>query len=205
MSALALVDRYGFIRAAFTGSPDIGGKLPGSLQQQLDAPGRALLAGHGDGWGAPQVVDSLRTLAGAGRTTAGDAAPAFTLPALDGSRQALQQFEGRPLMVNFWWSGCPPCRQEMPLLQRYVDDHPGTGLLLVDPVEGVDAARSFVASIHVHAPVLLDSDGKVAAGYGVAAYPTTYFIRIDGTIASTYPGALSGDLLASHLSNLGGG
>jgi cytochrome oxidase Cu insertion factor (SCO1/SenC/PrrC family) len=204
-SALVLVDRYGFIRAAFSGAPDVGGRLPSPLQQQLDGPGRALLDGHGDGWGAPQVVDGLRTLASAGGTTLGDPAPAFALPALDGSRLSLEELRGQPAIVNFWWSGCPPCRQEMPLLQGYADAHPNVRLVLVDPVDGVDGARSFVAALHVHAPVLLDGGGRVAAAYGVAAYPTTFFLRADGTIASHYPGTLSADLLAAHVSNLGGG
>jgi len=204
-SALVLVDRYGFIRSAFSGAPDVGGTLPAPLLQQLDGPGRTLLNGHGQGWGAPQVVDSLRTLAAAGATSLGEPAPAFTLPALDGSRLSLEQFRGQPVIVNFWWSGCPPCRQEMPLLQSYADAHPNVRLVLVDPVDGVDGARAFVASLHVHAPVLLDDGGHVAAGYGVAAYPTSIFVRSDGTVASRYPGALTANLLSAHLSNLGGG
>jgi cytochrome oxidase Cu insertion factor (SCO1/SenC/PrrC family) len=205
-SALALVDRYGFIRAAFSGTPDVGGKLPGPLLQQLDGTGRTLLDGHGQGWGAPQVVDSLRTLAAAGGTSlSGDPAPAFALPALDGSRLSLEELRGQPVILNFWWSGCPPCREEMPLLQRYSDAHPSVRLVLVDPVDGVDRARAFVASLHVHAPVLLDDGGRVAAAYGVAAYPTSFFVRPDGTVASRYPGALSQDLLNAHVSNLGGG
>lgn len=204
-SALALVDRYGFIRAAFSGAPDVGGKLPAPLLQQLDGPGRSLLDGHGQGWGAPQVMDSLRTLASAGATTLGDPAPAFALPALDGSRLSLEQLHGQPVILNFWWSGCPPCREEMPLLQRYVDAHPNVRLVLVDPVDGVDGARAFVASVHVRAPVLLDDGGRVAAAYGVAAYPTSIFVRPDGTMASRYPGELSASLLDAHVSNLGGG
>jgi cytochrome oxidase Cu insertion factor (SCO1/SenC/PrrC family) len=202
-SALALVDRYGFIRAAFSGTPDLGGKLPAPLSQQLDGPGRQLLDGHGQGWGAPQVLDSLRTLASAGGTALGSTAPAFALPALDGSRLSLGEDRGQPVIVNFWWSGCPPCRQEMPLLQQYADAHPNVRLVLIDPVDGVDGARGFVASLHVHAPVLLDDGGRVAAAFGVAYYPTSFFVRPDGTIASTYVGPLAADVLASHMSNLG--
>lgn len=204
-SALALVDRYGFVRAAYTGVPDVGGRLPGPLEQQLDDAGRRLLAGHGEGWGAPQVLDSLRTLAAAARTSIGGPAPAFALDALDGRRIALEQFRGRPVIVNFWWAGCPPCRQELPLLQRYADAHPGVSLLLVDPVDGVDAARSFAESVHVRAPVLLDRDGRVAAAYRVAAYPTTFFLGAGGGVVSTYPGELDQSVLDAHLSNLGPG
>jgi cytochrome oxidase Cu insertion factor (SCO1/SenC/PrrC family) len=204
-SALALVDRYGFVRAAFTGVPDIGGRLPAPLEQQLDGAGRALLAGHGEGWGAPQVVDSLRTLAAAARSSPADRAPAFALPALDGSRLSLEELRGRPAIVNFWWSGCLPCREELPLLQRFADGHPGVALVLVDPVDGAAGARGFTATARVHAPVLLDSDGRVAAAYGVAAYPTTFFVRADGTVASRHPGPLSQELLTAHMANLTGG
>ncbi len=202
-SALALVDRYGFIRAAYTGVPDVGGRVPAALDQQLDAAGRRLLAGHGEGWGAPQVVDSLRTLAAAARTSIGGQAPAFTLDALDGRRVALEQLRGRPVILSFWWAGCPPCRQELPLLQRYADAHAGVTLLLVDPLDGVDTARSFTEAVRVRATVLLDRDGRVAAAYHVAAYPTTFFLGADGGIVSAYPGELSQGILDAHLSNLG--
>ena len=204
-SALALVDRFGFVRAAESGVPDVGGSLPAALTSQLDPAGRLLLAGHGDGWGTPQVMDKLRTLARAGQTESTPQATAFNLPTADGSRVSLEEFRGRPVILNFWWAGCPPCRQEMPLLQRYVDSHPNVGLLLIDPVDGAQGARAFTESIHVHAPVLMDGDGRVAAAYQVASYPTTFFLRSDGTIASRYPQALTPQALAAHVSNLGAG
>jgi thiol-disulfide isomerase/thioredoxin len=150
------------------------------------------------------VLDSLRTLASAGGTALGSRAPAYALPALDGSRLSLDEDRGQPVIVNFWWSGCPPCREEMPLLQRYADAHPNVRLVLIDPVDGVDAARAFVASLHVHAPVLLDDGGRAAAAFGVAYYPSSFFVRPDGTIASTFVGPLTPDVLASHMWNLGG-
>ncbi|HKF78311.1 MAG TPA: TlpA disulfide reductase family protein, partial [Candidatus Dormibacteraeota bacterium] len=204
-SALALVDRYGFIRAMDTGVPDVGGQLPGPLSAQLDAAGTQLLAGHGEGWGAPQMLDSLRTLAAAGRSTAGGDAPAFSLRALDGSRLSLEELRGRPVVLNFWWAGCPACGEEMAVLQRFADSHPNVAVVLIDPVDGTGSARAFVESQHVRAPVLLDPDGHVAAAYSVAGYPTTVFVHPDGTIGSTYPGALTPGILAAHVSNLGAG
>jgi len=72
-------------------------------------------------------------------------------------------------------------------------------------VDGAAGARAFAESVHVHAPVLLDSDGRVAAAYKVASYPTTFFLHRDGTIASRYPLALTPDSLSAHMSNLGAG
>ena len=204
-STLALVDRFGFIRAAETGVPDVGGGLPPALDPQLNQEGRRLLAGHGDGWGAPQVLDRLRTLGAAGQTETGSQATSFTLPTADGGRLSLAEFRGRPVILNFWWAGCPPCREELPLLQRYADSHQNVALLLVDPVDGAAGARAFAESVHVRAPILLDSDGRVAAAYKVASYPTTFFLHRDGTIASRYPLALTPDSLSAHMSNIGAG
>lgn len=204
-SALALVDRFGFIRAAESGVPDVGGGLPAAVEPQLNQDGRRLLAGHGDGWGAPQVLDRLRTLAAAGQIETGSPATPFTLPTADGGRLSLREFSGRPVILNFWWAGCPPCREELPVLQRYADSHQDVALLLIDPVDGAAGARAFAESVHVHAPVLLDSDGRVAAAYKVASYPTTFFLHRDGTIASRYPLALTPDSLSAHMSNLGAG
>lgn len=204
-SALALVDRFGFIRAAETGVPDVGGGLPAALDAQLNEEGRRLLAGHGEGWGAPQVIDKLRTLSASGQSESGGPATSFSLPATDGRRLSLEEFKGRPVILNFWWAGCPPCREEMPGLQRYADSHPDVALLFVDPVDGPAGARAFAESVHVHAPVMLDADGRVAAAYKVASYPTTFFLHRDGKIASRYPLALTPDSLSAHMSNLGAG
>jgi cytochrome oxidase Cu insertion factor (SCO1/SenC/PrrC family) len=204
-SAIALVDRHGFIRSAFTGIPDVGGQLPATLQAQLDDDGRQVLAGHGDRWGAPQVLDSLRALAAAGQSSTGSTAPVFSLDALDGRRVSLEELRGRPVIINFWWSGCPPCREELPLLQRYADGHPRATLLLVDPVDGIDTARGYAQSLNLRATVLLDRDSRVRSAYHVPAYPTTVFVHTDGSIASTYTGELTPERLTAHVSNLGAG
>ena len=204
-SALAVVDRFGFIRAAETGVPDVGGGLPAALDAQLNQEGHRLLSGHGEGWGAPQVIDKLRTLAASGQTETRGQATSFSLPTANGGRLSLEDFRGRPVILNFWWAGCPPCREEMPVLQRYADSHPDVTLLFVDPVDGAAGARAFAESVHVHAPLMLDADGRVAAEYKVASYPTTFFLHRDGTIASRYPLALTPDSLSAHMSNLGAG
>jgi cytochrome c biogenesis protein CcmG, thiol:disulfide interchange protein DsbE len=203
-SALALVDSHGFVRAAFTGVPDVGGQLPGPLQEQLDPAGRKLLAGRGEGWGAPAVLESLRTLSRAASSQpSGGQAPAFTLRTLDGRQMALEELRGRPVIVNFWYAGCPPCQQEMPLLQRTAAQHPEVSVLLLDYRDSPDTARGFLAARGIKGTVLLDQDGQVAAAYRIAGFPTTVFIRSDGTEQSRHPGPLTADVLSANLSNLG--
>jgi cytochrome oxidase Cu insertion factor (SCO1/SenC/PrrC family) len=203
-SALVLVDAHGYVRAGYVGAPDVGGKVPGSLSGELDSAGRELLAGHGDGWGAPQVVQSLRTLVSAGPEPTGRQAPPFSLPALSGATVSLEQSRGHPVVLNFWWSGCVPCRTEMPMLQRFADQHPGVTLLLVDSSDSPQAARSFARSVGVRAPVLLDRDGSAVAAYHVAYFPTTIVIGPDGVERFVHTGPVDETALAQQISNLRG-
>lgn len=206
-SVLVIVDAHGFLRGSFTGTPDLGGSLPGPIASQLDDAGRRLLATHGDGWGSPQVLDALRTVAGIGAppSASGDTAPAFTLTALDGRRVSLADSAGRPVVLNFWQSACVPCRTEMPLLERTAAQHPGLVMLLVDVRDDGPTARRLLASLRVTSPALADADGAVAGRYQVAGLPTTIFIRPDGTVAERHPGALSPAVLEASVGLLGPG
>lgn len=204
-SALALVDSHGFIRATFAGTPDLGGQLPAALESQLSPAGRQLLAGHGEGWGAPAVIESLRTLARASAQSAeGGRAPDFSLRTPEGREVTLQELRGRPVILNFWYASCPPCQQEMPLLQRAADEHPDVAVLLVDHRDAGRTARNFADARRIRAPVLLDEDGRVAAAYHVTGFPTTVFVRPDGTEEGRHPGALTDTDLAANLVNLAG-
>jgi cytochrome c biogenesis protein CcmG/thiol:disulfide interchange protein DsbE len=204
-SALALVDSHGFIRAGFTGVPDVGGNLPGALETQLDVAGRQLLASHGEGWGAPAVLESLRTLSMSFSQTTGGQAPAFSLRTLDGRTVSLQELRGHPVMLNFWYAGCPPCQQEMPLIQRTASQHPDVTVLLVNYRDSAETARGFLAAHGITQTALLDQDGQVAAAYRVAGFPTTVFIKPDGTEQSLHPGPLTEAVLSLNISDLGAG
>jgi cytochrome oxidase Cu insertion factor (SCO1/SenC/PrrC family) len=203
-SALALVDSHGYIRATFAGVPDVGGRLPAPLDSQLSPAGRQLLAGHGEGWGAPAVLASLRTLAAAaGQSGSGGQVPGFSLRTPDGRAVSLEEFRGRPVVLNFWYAGCPPCQQEMPLLQKAADEHRDVAVLLVNYRDSADTARGFASARKVRAPVLLDQDGRVSAAYHVNGFPTTVFVRSDGTEEGRQPGALTDSALTANLTNLG--
>ena len=74
--------------------------------------------------------------------------------------------------------------------------------VLINWGENADAARTFLSRDGIHAPTLLDSDLRVGRAYGVAALPTTVFVRADGTIDRRQVGELDERILASELSNL---
>ncbi len=205
VSTLALVDRHGYVRLVYRGVPDIGSALPPQLIPSLNAQGLRELASGGDGWGAPDVLQALLTIAGPEQpsTSTGGPAPAFTLSSTDGSQVSLAGLAGKPVVINFWATYCPPCRAEMPLLQKRAGPQSGVQLVLVNEGESGQAARDYLDALGLHNPSLLDSDLGVGHAFGAIALPTTVFVRADGTIAARHIGQLDDAVLSAEISNLG--
>jgi cytochrome oxidase Cu insertion factor (SCO1/SenC/PrrC family) len=203
-STLVLVDRHGYVRIVYRGAPKIGNDIPPALVTTLSAAGLKELASGGDGWGAPDVLQALTTIAGpAPSPQAGKGkAPAFRLATTDGKTVSLSDFAGKPVAINFWATDCPPCRAEMPMLQSDVP-RAGVQLVLINEGESAEAAREFLSSIRVDRPALLDSNLDVGRAYGVMGLPMTVFVKADGTIDRVQVGQLNERVLAAELSNLG--
>jgi cytochrome oxidase Cu insertion factor (SCO1/SenC/PrrC family) len=203
-STLALVDRHGYVRLVYRGVPDIGSSMPPQLITSLSAQGLQELASKGDGWGAPDVLQALLTIAGPQQPSpsAGGTAPAFSLSSSDGSHVSLADLAGKPAVINFWATFCPPCRAEMPLLQKQVSPQSGVLLVLVNEGESSQAARDYLGGLGLHRASLLDSDLSVGRAFGAIALPTTVFVRADGTIAGRHIGQLDDAVLAAEISNL---
>jgi cytochrome oxidase Cu insertion factor (SCO1/SenC/PrrC family) len=205
ISTLALIDRHGYVRLVYRGIPDIGGGMPPALITRLSVQGLHDLASGGDGWGAPDVLQALAAIARplAPPNDAGGQAPPFTLTGTDGRKVSFADLAGRPAVINFWASYCPPCRAEMPLLQKRVLQQSGVQLVLVDEGDSSQAARAFLDSLGIKQAALLDSDLSVGHGYGAIAFPTTVFVRADGTIAARHIGQLDEGVLTAQLTTLG--
>jgi cytochrome oxidase Cu insertion factor (SCO1/SenC/PrrC family) len=204
VSTLALIDRHGYVRLVYRGVPDVGNDIGAPLVSTLGAEGLKELASHGDGWGAPSVLQSLLTITGPEQVAPGGGgrAPAFTLSSTDGSRVALPDLAGKPLVINFWASYCPPCRAEMPLLQRRVVPSSNVRLVLINEGDSSQTARDFLSATGIQVPALLDSSLAVGRAYGVVPLPTTVFVRADGSIAGRQIGELDDRVLAAWLSTL---
>jgi peroxiredoxin len=122
----------------------------------------------------------------------GDKPPSFKLVGLDNQVHQWQDYEGKPLILNFWGTFCPPCRNEMPALQKQYEKWKGQGLELVGINLSEDrlTVESFIRQVGVDFPILLDKDKKTEKSYGLKQYPTTYFITADGKIQEVVIGGL---------------
>lgn len=206
VSTLALLDRHGYIRLVYRGVPAVGHDIAPALVTTLSVEGLHELASGGDGWGTPQVLQSLLTISGPELPppAGSGAAPAFSLATTDGRRVSLSGLLGRPLVINFWATYCAPCRAEMPMLQSKVGGQSRAQLVLINEGDSASAASAFLSSLGVHQPSLLDSDLAVGRAYGVVGLPMTVFVRADGSIDARQIGELDERVLAAELSKLSG-
>jgi cytochrome oxidase Cu insertion factor (SCO1/SenC/PrrC family) len=205
VSTLALVDRHGYLRLVYRGVPRIGHDIPTAVATSLDANGLHELASGGDGWGSPEVLQSILSITGPAQplTGKGGRAPAFSLRTTDGQVVSLGQLAGHALVINFWATYCPPCKAEMPILQRVVGGQGPVQLVLINEGDDGQNAIEFLRAVGVSRGSLLDTDLKVGREYGAIALPTTVFVNVDGTIAAIEVGQLDERVLDAELSTLG--
>ena len=111
-------------------------------------------------------------------------APDFTLPDTTGKLHRLSDYRGRPVIINFWATWCPPCREEIPSMNRAwgVLKEAGVAMLAINVGEDEDTIFVFTADYPADFPLLLDRTGEVISQWPVKGLPTSYVIAPDGTL-----------------------
>ena len=134
-------------------------------------------------------------------------APEISLNTFEGDEISLSDFKGYPVIVNFWASWCPPCRTEMPALQRAYDNYAEKGVVFLAVNELNQDSRSavldFVEENALTFPILADELGIASKVYQVSSLPTTFFIDANGVIKDIVIGGPMVDaLLRTRIDNL---
>ncbi len=112
-------------------------------------------------------------------------APDFQLSDVDGNTHRLSDCRGRVVIVNFWATWCPPCRAEMPSMQRAWEklQQEGIMMLAVNVGEDEDTIFQFTANYPVEFPLLMDLDSKIIGEWPVRGLPTTFVVDPQGRLA----------------------
>ena len=112
-------------------------------------------------------------------------APDFELLDTNGKTHRLSDYRGRPVIINFWTTWCPPCREELPSMNRAWKqlEKEGIAMLAINMGEDEDTIFVFSADYPTDFPILMDQSGEVIASCPVKGLPTTYVIAPDGNIA----------------------
>ena len=133
----------------------------------------------------------------AARAEVGKPAPDFSLDLLGGGTLKLSELKGKAVIINFWTTWCPECKDELPALEafyrRYADQ---IVLLGINMRETEGLVRPFVERYGVTYPILLDRFERVSRAYQVTGVPETWLIAPDGTALAHYVGPLTEAQLA---------
>ena len=186
-------------------------RLPGRLDKSLILLGLGLLIGASLGlvfsWleetGSAIFQGMTAYSENAGPPRIGKLAPDFELLDLDGKPIRLSHLKGQPVMINFWATWCPPCREEIPLIEEVRVQFPDLVILAVDADESESTVRAFVQTNQITTIVLLDPGSIINDRYYVEGLPTSYFIDNNGVIRSAQIGVLSKESLLDHLGKIG--
>ena len=134
----------------------------------------------------------------------GALAPGFTLMNLEGEQVSLDDFRGRPVLINLWATWCGPCRIEMPAIQSrfeiYQDD--GFAVLAVNFDEQQADVEAFRDEFGLTFQILLDPGAEVQKLYRNRSYPSTFFIDRAGVIQVQHIGVMTEGQLDENLKNI---
>lgn len=110
------------------------------------------------------------------------AGPDFTLPDLDGKPLRFVDQKGKVVLVNFWATWCPPCRAEIPSMERAWAKLKSEDVVLLAVHVGGDGDKiwEFLSEFNVTFPVLIDTSGKVSKEWQTIGLPTTYVADKEG-------------------------
>ncbi len=158
-------------------------------------------AGPPGGASAGASVDSIVV---GGHPLLGKAAPDIDLLTIDGEPVKLSALRGRPVLVNFWATWCPPCREEFPLMVDAYAEHADDGLEILGVMhqDFADGARDFAADMGATWPILDDPQDAAYGDYLVVGMPTSFFIDADGVVRAFSLGGFSEDGLAAQLESI---
>ncbi len=136
----------------------------------------------------------------------GNIAPDFELLNLNGNPVKLSDFTGKKVILNYWATWCPPCRAEMPHMEKFYNDNEKDVVVLAvnltNTEQNRDNVSDFVEDFGLTFPVIMDEEGDVSSTYQVIAYPTSYMIDSQGIIQEVFQGAINYDIMEKAISKM---
>lgn len=130
----------------------------------------------------------------------GELAPDFELTTLDGETVKLSDYKGKRVMLNFWATWCPPCRAEMPDMEKFQKnkDIQVLAVNLTETESNPNKVQKFIDELSLTLTIPLDNESAVSNEYQVMAYPTTYMIDSNGQIQFVTMGAMNYDFMVQQ-------
>ncbi|MCG1028030.1 redoxin domain-containing protein [Virgibacillus halodenitrificans] len=150
------------------------------------------------------MVNTSQTEKALEGTEIGDTAPDFELVSTNEEKVKLSDYRGKKVMLNFWATWCPPCREEIPAMQNFYDEK--EIVILAVNLTQTEAKKQdvvdFMEKHRVTFPVLLDEASEVSNKYRIQPIPTTYMIDFQGKIRFKAYGAMTYEQMVSEFEKM---
>ena len=130
----------------------------------------------------------------------GAEAPDFELTALDGKTVKLSDYRGKKVILNFWATWCPPCKAEMPHMQKFHEENKDKGVEilavnLTNMDKGVEEVQKFVKEYGLTFTIPLDEEGVAGTTYQAFTIPTSYILDENGVITKKIVGPMDENMM----------
>ncbi|MFS0557520.1 peroxiredoxin family protein [Brevibacillus sp. 179-C9.3 HS] len=137
----------------------------------------------------------------------GNLAPDFELQTLAGESVKLSDFRGKKVIVNMWATWCPPCRAEMPDMQKFYEKYKEENVTILavnmtTSEKNVESIPTFLDEFGITFPVVLDEQNEVAEIYQVVALPSSYIIDANGVIQQKVIGPMNYEMMENMVSQM---
>jgi peroxiredoxin len=131
-------------------------------------------------------------------------APEVRLTDLGGKPVALADYKGQVILYNAWATWCPPCKEEMPTLEAYYQEHKNAGFVIVAIEDGepVSEVAAFAKSYSLSFPVWPDPKYVATTAFKTNGLPTSFVIDRSGTVRLTWTGAITRSALEKYVTPL---
>jgi cytochrome c biogenesis protein CcmG/thiol:disulfide interchange protein DsbE len=131
-------------------------------------------------------------------------APDFTLTSFEGAKISLADLRGKPVVINFWASWCPPCKIEAPLIERVWRAYKNRGpvFLGVNIQDREEDALNYIREFDITYPNGPDPTGEISIDYGVSGLPVTFFVSKNGDIVRRWVGAIEKSVLIRSIEEI---
>jgi thiol-disulfide isomerase/thioredoxin len=132
-------------------------------------------------------------------------APDFTVQDTNGNNVSLSDFKGKPIVLNFWASWCPPCKAEMPDYEKIYQQYNTKGVvfMMVNLTDGsretITTAKQFLKDSHYTFTAYFDVKYNASNAYGISSIPESIFIDSDGNIVSSYKEAINAATMKKNI------
>ena len=124
----------------------------------------------------------------------------------DGKVITLSDYIGKPIVLNFWASWCPPCKAELPDFQKAYEEYGNVEFIMLNLTDGsketVDTAKSFISQNEYTFPVYFDTTFSAAYAYSISSIPVTCFIDAEGNLVASRVGMIDYETLVSGIKEI---